>query len=407
MKLTKVFRQSLISLVAMVAISGCGSNNNSHDDDKLIETNLTQKYNDIIRPYQRVAILTGTENDIERIALTIANYVVMTDEKAVLNFPSNWVIAGANPHSHETYDGDADLLHIPVDTGTKVYKSRVIEFCNGMYAKQAINTGQQRGSALPCEVSVHSDGKNVYVDMLNADAIFTLFFPNTPDPEGQMKSMANAVNSEIRTMIMASLINEPSTQESIEKLGPQFTENDVKAINESDIYIVRKYQNKDNKVFTADDAHNLARTIIEKMGTDEANADVNIEGLSENSKWRTARVAPLDIPGVFVTEACSPTYAKMATLLGAEYITALPCEITTYLDRTDTSNRTIAISILNPHFMFQNMFKGAIPNAVVTGILTLEGAKKYETLASTVLADLNIIANEAIQSSNLELLEKK
>jgi len=143
------------------------------------------------------------------------------------------------------------------------------------------------------------------------------------------------------------------------------------------------------------------------MGTDEANADTNVEGLSENSQWRSARPDPIAIPGVFVTEACSPTYAKMATRLGAEYITALPCEITTYLDRTDDTNKTISISILSPQFMFENMFKGAVENAVKNTGLSQEDANKYQTLASIVLADLNKIIASSITDSGLNLEKSK
>jgi hypothetical protein len=93
----------------------------------------------------------------------------------------------------------------------------------------------------------------------------------------------------------------------------------------------------------------------------------------------------------------------MATRLGAEYITALPCEITVYLDKTDPTNKTITISILNPNFMFQTMFKGAVDNAVKNTGLSQDDAAKYETLASTVLSDLNKIANEAVAGSGLNL----
>ena len=196
----KILKGSLLSAVAMFAIIGCGS-----DDSTTVKEEIT------ITPYQRIATVPGTKADIEKIALKISDYVVNTDEKAVLGFPSNWVIAGANPHANETYEGNADLIPIPVDTGKEVYKSRVIEFCNGPYATQAINTGQQHGSALPCEVAVHSDGTNVYVDMLNADAIFTIFFPGIEDPDGKLKSMAESVKSEIRRMVMASLENETNS----------------------------------------------------------------------------------------------------------------------------------------------------------------------------------------------------
>ena len=295
------------------------------------------------------------------------------------------------------------LIPIPVNTGKEVYKSRVIEFCNGAYAKQAINTGQQHGSALPCEVAVHSDGSNVYIDMLNADAIFTIFFPGIEDPDGKLKGMAEAVKSEIRGMIMASLKNETGIKELTEDLGPKFTKDELSKIKDEDIYLVTKYQSSEGKVFTTADAKKLAQTIIEKMGTDEHNADTYVKGLSTASAWRSARPDPIAIPGVFVTEACSPTYAKMATRLGAEYITALPCEITTYLDRTDDTNKTLSISILSPKFMFENMFKGAVENAVRDTNLSQEDASKYQTLADIVLGDLNKITDEAVVNSGLNL----
>jgi len=383
--ISKFLTSTLLSTVAIFALIGCG------DQEAKIS------------PYQRVAVIPGTEEDIQKIALKITDYVVHTDEKAVLGFPSNWVIAGANPHAGETYDGNDDLIPIPVDTGKKVYKSRVIEFCNGPYATQATNTGQQHGSALPCEVAVHSDGKNVYVDMLDADAIFTIFFPGIPDPDGKLKGMAEAVKGEIRGMIMSSLQGEANLIESTDALGPQFTANDLSKIKDEDIYLITKYKSNSDKVFTEADAKKLAQTIIEKMGTDAINADVHVEGLSIDSKWRSARPDPIAIPGVFVTEACSPTYAKMATRLGAEYITALPCEITVYLDKTDDTNNTLSISILSPQFMFENMFKGAVENAVTNTGLSQEDAGKYATLASTVLSDLNKIVDEAIGSSDLDL----
>ena len=391
----KILKGSLLSAVAMFAIIGCGS-----DDSTTVKEEIT------ITPYQRIATVPGTKADIEKIALKISDYVVNTDEKAVLGFPSNWVIAGANPHANETYEGNADLIPIPVDTGKEVYKSRVIEFCNGPYATQAINTGQQHGSALPCEVAVHSDGTNVYVDMLNADAIFTIFFPGIEDPDGKLKSMAESVKSEIRRMVMASLENETGVTEVTEDLGPKFTKDELSKIKDEDIYLVTKYQSAEGKVFTKADAKKLAQTIIEKMGTDEQNADTFVEGLSSGSKWRSARPDPIAIPGVFVTEACSPTYAKMATRLGAEYITALPCEITTYLDRTDDTNKTLSISILSPKFMFENMFKGAVEKAVRDTNLSQEEVNKYQTLADTVLGDLNKIVNEAVENSGLNLIKK-
>jgi len=249
---------------------------------------------------------------------------------------------------------------------------------------------------------VHSDGKNVYVDMLDADAIFTIFFPEISDPDGKLKKMATDVKSEIRGMILAALSTE-SVTESTKALGPKFTKSELSSIKDKDIYLVTKYKSNTGKAFTKADAKKLAKSIISKMGTDEANADTNVEGLSANSKWRSARPDPIAIPGVFVTEACSPTYAKMATRLGAEYITALPCEVTAYLDKTDENNATLSISILSPQFMFENMFKGAVENAVKNSGLSQENADKYKTLAGTVLGDLNKIVNAAVADSGLDL----
>ncbi len=387
----KWFNLMALSAAAIVGMSGCGSDS---DDDNTETTSIT--------PYQRVAVIPGTQADIVKIALKISDYVVYTDEAAVLGFPSNWVIAGANPHSGDTYDGDDDLIPIPVDTGNGVYKSRVIEFCNGAYAKQAISTGQQHGSALPCEVSVHSDGKNIYVDMLDADAIFTIFFPGIEDPDGKMQNMATAVKNEIRAMILAALQEETVT-ESTEQLGPKFTQAELDGIQDEDIYQVTKYQSATGSAFTKADAKKLSEAIIAKLGTDDATADTNVPNLSIGSGWRSARPDPIAIPEVYVAEACSPTYAKMATKLGAEYITALPCETTTYLDKADDTNMTIGISVLNPNFMFGTMFKGAVAKALADKKITPEEAKGYETLADIVLDDLNKIVDAAVVDSGLNL----
>jgi len=395
----RYLRGTLLSAVTILSLISCGTTSTT---TPTVDNNLTIK--DItITPYKRIATLTGTTADIEKIALKISDYVVNTDEKAVLNLPSNWVIAGANPSAGETYDGNADLIPIPVDTGKGVYASRVIEFCNGAYATQATNTGQQRGSALPCEVSVHSDGTKIYIDMLDADAIFTMFFPNTPDPDGKLKAMATAVKSEIRTMVLKALEGTATLTESTKALGPSFTPTELSTIKDGDIYQVVKYTSSTGAVFTKANAKALAQNIITKLGTDTNTADNFVTGLSTNSLWRTARPDPIAIPAVFVVEACSPTYAKMATRLGAEYITALPCEITTYLDRSDDTNKTISISILNPNFMFNTMFKGAVTNAVKNLDLNQTEADKYNTLASTVLSDLNKIVDEAVTTSGLNL----
>jgi len=400
---SKWFNVVAVGVMAVFVLSGCDpfkdDNNNNNNNDNKDDNN--QEVFSGIRPYQRVAIIPGTQDDIPSIALKISDYVVYTDEVKKLGFPSNWAIAGANPKEGETYDRDDDLIPIPVNTGDGVYKSRVIEFCNGFYARKALASGQHYGSALPCEVSVHSDGKNVYVDMLDSKAIFTLFFPDATNQES-LQTMGESINAEIRTIIFSALVGD-SVSKSTEKLGPKFTQSELDSIQDGSIYQVSKYQSTIGSTFSDADARILSETIIANLGNKVATADTNVPNLSEGSSWRSARPAPIAVTNIFVTEACSPTYAEMATKLGAEYITALPCEATVYLDDADSSGKTISISILNPHFMFETMFKGAVAKALKDKKITKDEAKEYETLASTVLNDLNRIVDASIVDSGLSL----
>ena len=91
----------------------------------------------------------------------------------------------------------------------------------------------------------------------------------------------------------------------------------------------------------------------------------------------------------------------MATKLGNEYITALPCEITVFVDENDPS--ILSISFLDPNFMFTVMFEGAVTNAVTNGVLTADEAVAYNTLASTVYADLQTIVSHSLATSKYDL----
>ena len=397
MKYTKILGSVALATLLVAGFTGCGSDD-SNDNTPVVQA---------IQPYQRVLSIPGTSADINDIATKIAEYVINTNEKDVLGFPSDWVIAGANIGKGETNDGLKDMIPIPAWNKdlNATYKTRVIEFCNGAYATQATNTGQLHGSALPCEVAVHSDGTNVYVDMLDATAIFSIFFPEVKDPTGNLEKMAADVKSELRKMILTSLDGEVIT-ESTKLMGPKFTAEDIKAISDKDIYIVTSYKKNNDSSFTKAEAKQLAEEIIAKLGTDAATADKNVNGLSAGSAWRAARPEPIPVPGVFITEACSPTYAKMATKLGSEYISALPCEITTYLDKNDDTNKTISVSILSPKFMFENMFKGAVEASVARGDMNETEAATYAPLAQTVLDDLNKILNAAVKDSPLGITAK-
>ncbi len=414
MKYSKTLSSVAFSALLLLGMTGCDSNN----DTTVAETPpaVTPPAVTTISPYQRVAVIPGGWDQVNAIATKISQMAIYSDENKTLGYPTNWVIAGANLGGGETDDGLADLLPIPAIGG----KSRVIEFCNKAYAKAAIATGRFHGSALPCEVSVHSDGENVYVDMLDAEAIFNIFFldavdKSTDEENAEFAKLASAVKSELRGMIKSGLEDDNGVSkspaitytESTLAMGPAFTqekiENDISLRNP---YIIYKYTGNGSNAdgsFTLGDADTLAKEIIDKLGTDAATADTNVPGVSKDSAWRSGRPEPISIPSVKVVEACSPKYAKKATALGNEYITALPCEITVYVDETDPTGQTLAISFLNPNFMFGTMFEGAVESAYMDGTLSKADVIEYSTLADVVFADLRLIVDAAVQDSTLGL----
>ncbi|HID36895.1 MAG TPA: DUF302 domain-containing protein [Ghiorsea sp.] len=415
MKYSKTIGSVALSTLLLMGLSGCGSDSNP------ITAVTTTVAEPVITPYTRVAVMAGTWAEVPGIAEKIAQYVVNTDEQAALGLPSNWVIAGANTGAGEVWEPE-DLLPIPGMGSAVTGTARVIEFCNKAYALQAVGTGRFHGSALPCEVSVHSDGTNIYVDMLDAGAIFNIFFTDATDnfdaaQNAAFAEMAAAVKSELRIMIKAGLSDGTAASggsaavaytESFDELGPQFTQAKI----DNDIalrspYIVYKYSGTgtaaDGSFVKGTDDKALAASIIHALGMgatgDTANFTPGLEGLSAGSLWRSGRPDPIAIPNVQVVEACSPKYAKKATALGNEYITALPCEFTVYVDETDDTNQTIAISFLNPNFMFGTMFEGAVANAYNDAKLTKAEVIEYSTLADVVFGDLRMIVDHAVQDS--------
>ncbi len=447
MKYSKTLGSVALSALLLLGMGGCSDNDTTVVETPVAEAPVAPIEPEApeiptISPYQRVAVISGTWDDVPGIADKIAQYVTLTDEDAVLGFDSGgWLIGGAktaNNGGSETYEY-TDLLPIPaMGVAGNTDKSRVIEFCNGKYASMAMGTGLRHGPALPCEVSVHSDGTNIYIDMLDADAIFSIFFHDITD-DGTLEQIASDVKRELRAMVLAALDDSATVAanatadgviittdpklttavtytESTEALGPKFSATDISdSVSYRDPYIVYKYTSA-GKVFTQTDAKALAADIISALGTDASTADKTpgLEGLSVNSAWRSGREAPLGIPGVFIAEACSPKYAKKATALGNEYITALPCEISVYVDDTaddydasagitKATGSTLSISFLNPNFMFGTMFEGAVANALTNGTIDKTGAIEYSTLADVVFGDLRMVVDHAVQGSDLGL----
>jgi uncharacterized protein (DUF302 family) len=385
MKYSKILTSVALSALLL---SGCGSSSSTPENNatKTTEQNTTT-------PYLRVAVLEGGWDKVPTIANMIAQSIDSNDESQTLGYPSNWVVAGANHEQGESLDAH-DILGVPI--GKTGQKGHLVELCNGEYAKMAMGTGRFHGPALPCQVSVHSDGNKTYIDMLNPEAIFSMFFNDFNDTSGSMETMAQTVKNEIKGMLLEAIKSETFTP-SNEALGPKFTKEDIAKLDSP--YIIYKYTIGDKALTHSSDAKAIAHALIETLGSEAAPS--TLEGLSEGAAWRPAREDALAIPGAFVVEACSPTYAKKATQLGSEYLTALPCEFAVYIDESDESNKTLAISILNPEFMFMNMFKGAIENGMATGKITETEMNEFMSLPKTVKDDLLKVVEHVVKEHNL------
>jgi hypothetical protein len=113
--------------------------------------------------------------------------------------------------------------------------------------------------------------------------------------------------------------------------------------------------------------------------------------------WRSARPAPLPVPGNLVIEACSPTNAIAAMGLGLEHATALPCEIAIKALNPDgvNGNEVLMVTYLDPHFMFSALFSDAFKD------LTEEELDAFLSLPPLVLQDLETIVAFALTPEKL------
>ena len=190
--------------------------------------------------------------------------------------------------------------------------------------------------------------------------------------------------------------------ESNETMGPEFTQNDIDTeVALRDPYIILEYRSP-GKTFTKKvDDKALARAIISTMGENGTDIYTNVPGVSADSGWRSARESPIPIPRVQLIEACSKKYATKATTLGNEYLTALPCEISVFVDEDDPT--ILTISILSPSFMFETMFQGALEEAFANGKTTQDDVIEYSTLTDVISLDLRLIVDQAIKNHDSTL----
>jgi uncharacterized protein (DUF302 family) len=386
-----------------------------------------------VTPYNRVARLpvvrdaygeidhTATYAKVKAAALALANYVAKYNDSTVLGTDVikgvDWVLGGTSLTCRQTQactdtEISQAIIEIPspepIDPNDPAYladgtvttantkKASVLDFCNEQYAKQALGVsdivpgkkvvnGYSHTPALPCEVSIWNDAKHIYVDMLDPNAIFSLFFTdvlfsddmNDPAFAEAMTNLPPQVKAEIRAVVLHAMTEFDAKTKIVERqLGPKFKSMDevVEVVANSPYqspYMHVGYTKVGGGVFTATDSTAVTQAIINTMSingtTTQGTHPTVIDSagntldsiLSTGSSWRSARATPLTLPGSnHVIEACSPMYAKLAMGTGLHHVTALPCEVTVQIIDQDGNGtlETLVISYLDPHFMLNALF---------------------------------------------------
>jgi uncharacterized protein (DUF302 family) len=301
--------------------------------------------------------------------------------------------------------------------------------CNPLFAQKALGVkpvvdgddstkiinGYIHAPALPCEVAIYADADGyVNVEMLNPEAIFTLFFTdvlfgeqmNDPVFAAEIQALPVQVNEEIRTVIYLALDGAAIPYAPVsEPLGPvyQSLQQVAQVVAETPYqspYVHFAYEKVDRSDFTAAEVATIADAIIATLSLDGIHP-TDLDARLNMDDWRSARPHPLPVPGNLVIEACSPTNAIAAMGLGMDHATALPCEIAVKAVSYDgvEGNETLLITYLDPHFMFSALFSDAF------GDLTDEELADLMALPPMVLEDLQTVVRDALKWSNLKQTE--
>jgi uncharacterized protein (DUF302 family) len=416
-------------------------------------------------PFSRVAmmpVVRGEKGQVDyeatyakanAAAVAVAHYLVENIESETLGADViqgyDWKLGGESDGSPNTFGVTNEefeiadtILRIPTPerinpnlppSKANTLKTNVIEFCNKKYASMALGVapivddnkivnGYTHAPALPCEVSIWNDDKNIYVDMLDPSAIFTLFFTDvllSDDMDDRafadaITAMPPQVKSEIKAILYAALSEfDPGLNMMDKMIGPKYTSMEqvlgaVAASPEQSPFKHVAYTKVGGATFTSDDSIEVAQTIIDTLSKDGSNPGVhptviNEDGdtldsiLSTGSSWRSGRLTPITIPGKnHVIEACSPKYAKMAMGTGAHHVTALPCEISVQIIDLDGdgAKESLVISYLDPHFMLGALFAD----------ITEEEANKFAAIPGNIMSDLQNVVQAALDvNSGLDL----
>ena len=475
MKLTKLLGSVALATILFTGFTGCSDDEVAlSETEQLVQTLETTSQTNVnaalasvtsgdeipfgdgaFSPYERVAVFptvkksdgtvdhVATYAKVAELANTFAKHVANVNEPETdsANFKgANWILAG-----YETTDTatDENIKHnilgiptkLPIDpavamSAANTKKVKVVEVCNSTYASQALgvtNVGGENGAkvqngiyhatALPCEVTIYNDEDGIYVDMLNPETIFTLFFTEVftstemenTDFKTAMMALPTQVKSEISKMIYNAFdaTEETYTKTDI-KMGTIYASMSAAlattdtANSGSEPYRHYTYTGDGVTEFTSTDAKEIAAKIITTMTSDEeGTVGVQEDALKEllpstiagkTPLWRSGRLEPLKVPGgSYIVEACSPTYAKEALSTGEHHTAALPCEIAVFVNPEDATK--IDISILNPEFMFGAMFADGMAN------MSADEITAFNTIISNINGDLKQIVDYAMEHS--------
>ncbi|MGD2113379.1 MAG: hypothetical protein PVI50_08335, partial [Gammaproteobacteria bacterium] len=223
-------------------------------------------------PYSRVAQLPVVRNRGEvdyaatyakgqAAALYLADFVARYRDSDVLGADliqgDDWVLGGTSKECRKTRTcTDEEIAHAilgipspePIDPAlpmspSNTRKASVLDFCNEHFAKQALGVapiigdrkvvnGYSHTPALPCEVAVWNDDQHIYVDMLDPNAIFSLFFTDVlfsadmQDPAfaAAISALPPQVKTEIKAIVQHAMTAfDPDTEVLDKALGPRYT----------------------------------------------------------------------------------------------------------------------------------------------------------------------------------------
>ena len=265
-----------------------------------------------LTPFTRVAEFDQILDPVEanavakEVATAIATHVAMVDDTLPPNnFPANWIVGGLEGEPTPEAIEEA-ILRIPTPfkinpdeemSAQNRKKVNVIEMCNPLFAKKALGVlpvidgddttkiinGYIHAPALPCEVAIYADEDGrVNVEMLNPEAIFTLFFTDVlfgeqmddADFAAAIQELPATVNGEIKTIIYDALDAAGYIYWQVsEPLGPHYRslKQVAEVVEETPFespFAHFIYTKRDGSDFTVDDVTNIAASIINTLSLD-------------------------------------------------------------------------------------------------------------------------------------------